>query len=72
MRAELEAIWNKSEIANACHITGWLDKLDTRLNKIGHYKSNRLSEVLVAIRGRRVMLKLINRKAAIFKHQRLG
>ena len=60
MKAELEAIWNKNEIANACHITGWLEEKNAkRLNK-GH-NSTRLSNILVAIKCRKVALKLRKR-----------
>jgi len=57
MKAELEAIWRKNEIANPNHITGWLEEKNAkRFNK--GYNNTRFSNILVAVKCRKVALKL--------------
>lgn len=68
LKQQCNNIWERKGVANACHVTGWLDKEGAQQRKLGFYDVT----YLMPYKCRKLSPKLINRKAAIFKHQRLG
>lgn len=68
IKNECDDIWERKGIANNCNVTGWLHKEEAIQRKLGFYDVT----YLMPYKCRKLNPKLISRKVAIFKHQRLG
>lgn len=74
LKERLDAVWNMNEIAYPMHICQWGEHPEKReiRGKISRGNSRFAEHLLWCWRGRKWALKLISRKSAIYRHQRLG